>query len=227
MSFPDESIILSKGRFQLRCPAAPESIKLSDAVKALDELGACPESLDWLSTQTTIEQAWEKAKADDIRWLINELCAYGPEKQTQYWERARLAAIASIFEDATVGDYREEAVTAFITEANKFIRGKALNKSRLINSYQKVIRVLNEYRGYTYRSWYPAFRAMANDEARIKVAIFAVVRCPTVAEIRAAVEFTRALHTQAVVNMGIDFSHCDAHWAYSGFNRFRNRLIDS
>ena len=21
--------------------------------------------------------------------------------------------------------------------------------------------------------------------------------------------------------MGIDFSHCDAHWAYSGFNRFR------
>jgi hypothetical protein len=24
--------------------------------------------------------------------------------------------------------------------------------------------------------------------------------------------------------MGIDFSHCDAHWAYSGFNRFRMRL---
>ena len=24
--------------------------------------------------------------------------------------------------------------------------------------------------------------------------------------------------------MGIDFSHCDAHWAYSGFNRFRARL---
>jgi hypothetical protein len=24
--------------------------------------------------------------------------------------------------------------------------------------------------------------------------------------------------------MGIDFSHCDAHWAYSGFDRFRTRL---
>jgi hypothetical protein len=24
--------------------------------------------------------------------------------------------------------------------------------------------------------------------------------------------------------MGIDFSHCDAHWAYSGFHRFRVRL---
>jgi hypothetical protein len=24
--------------------------------------------------------------------------------------------------------------------------------------------------------------------------------------------------------MGVDFSHCDAHWAYSGFNRFRTRL---
>jgi hypothetical protein len=24
--------------------------------------------------------------------------------------------------------------------------------------------------------------------------------------------------------MGLDFSHCDAHWAYSGFNRFRTRL---
>lgn len=24
--------------------------------------------------------------------------------------------------------------------------------------------------------------------------------------------------------MGIDFSHCDAHWAYSGFHRFRTRL---
>lgn len=24
--------------------------------------------------------------------------------------------------------------------------------------------------------------------------------------------------------MGLDFSHCDAHWSYSGFNRFRVRL---
>ncbi len=24
--------------------------------------------------------------------------------------------------------------------------------------------------------------------------------------------------------MGIDFSHCNAHWAYSGFMRFRGRL---
>jgi hypothetical protein len=24
--------------------------------------------------------------------------------------------------------------------------------------------------------------------------------------------------------MGVDFSHCDASWAYSGFNRFRSRL---
>lgn len=24
--------------------------------------------------------------------------------------------------------------------------------------------------------------------------------------------------------MGIDFSHSEAHWAYSGFSRFRNRL---
>ena len=24
--------------------------------------------------------------------------------------------------------------------------------------------------------------------------------------------------------MGLDFNTCDAHWAYSGFNRFRNRL---
>lgn len=24
--------------------------------------------------------------------------------------------------------------------------------------------------------------------------------------------------------MGLDFSHCEAHWAYSGFNRFRTRL---
>lgn len=27
--------------------------------------------------------------------------------------------------------------------------------------------------------------------------------------------------------MGIDFSHCDAHWAYSGFNRFRSRLASA
>jgi hypothetical protein len=26
--------------------------------------------------------------------------------------------------------------------------------------------------------------------------------------------------------MGIDFSHCDAHWAYSGFHRFRCRLAE-
>lgn len=26
--------------------------------------------------------------------------------------------------------------------------------------------------------------------------------------------------------MGIDFSHCDAHWAYSGFARFRKRIAD-
>jgi len=26
--------------------------------------------------------------------------------------------------------------------------------------------------------------------------------------------------------MGIDFSHCDAHWAYSGFHRFRSRLAE-
>ena len=24
--------------------------------------------------------------------------------------------------------------------------------------------------------------------------------------------------------MGLDFSHCEAHWSYSGFNRFRARL---
>jgi len=24
--------------------------------------------------------------------------------------------------------------------------------------------------------------------------------------------------------MGLDFSHCNAHWAYSGFNRFRTNL---
>jgi len=24
--------------------------------------------------------------------------------------------------------------------------------------------------------------------------------------------------------MGIDFSHCDAHWGYGGFNRFRGKL---
>jgi hypothetical protein len=24
--------------------------------------------------------------------------------------------------------------------------------------------------------------------------------------------------------MGLDFSHCDAHWSYSGFNRFRTRI---
>ena len=24
--------------------------------------------------------------------------------------------------------------------------------------------------------------------------------------------------------MGVDFTHCDARWAYSGFNRFRGRL---
>lgn len=26
--------------------------------------------------------------------------------------------------------------------------------------------------------------------------------------------------------MGVDFSHCDASWAYSGFNRFRARLAN-
>lgn len=26
--------------------------------------------------------------------------------------------------------------------------------------------------------------------------------------------------------MGLDFSHSDAHWTYSGFNRFRIRLAD-
>jgi len=25
--------------------------------------------------------------------------------------------------------------------------------------------------------------------------------------------------------MGLDFTHCDAHWSYSGFNRFRNKLV--
>lgn len=24
--------------------------------------------------------------------------------------------------------------------------------------------------------------------------------------------------------MGLDFSHCDAHWTYGGFNQFRHRL---
>lgn len=27
--------------------------------------------------------------------------------------------------------------------------------------------------------------------------------------------------------MGLDFSHGDAHWAYSGFNRFRTRLAEA
>ena len=27
--------------------------------------------------------------------------------------------------------------------------------------------------------------------------------------------------------MGIDFSHGDAHWAYSGFMRFRNKLAET
>jgi hypothetical protein len=26
--------------------------------------------------------------------------------------------------------------------------------------------------------------------------------------------------------MGLDFSHCDAYWSYSGFNRFRERLAN-
>ena len=26
--------------------------------------------------------------------------------------------------------------------------------------------------------------------------------------------------------MGIDFSHCDAQWAYSGFARFRNKIAE-
>ena len=26
--------------------------------------------------------------------------------------------------------------------------------------------------------------------------------------------------------MGVDFSHCNAHWAYSGFMRFRQKLAD-
>jgi hypothetical protein len=28
-------------------------------------------------------------------------------------------------------------------------------------------------------------------------------------------------------NMGIDFTHCDAHWSYGGFNRFRFRIAQS
>lgn len=27
--------------------------------------------------------------------------------------------------------------------------------------------------------------------------------------------------------MGLDFSHCDAHWSYSGFGRFRVRLAET
>ena len=27
--------------------------------------------------------------------------------------------------------------------------------------------------------------------------------------------------------MGLDFNHCDAHWAYGGFSRFRKRLAQS
>lgn len=27
--------------------------------------------------------------------------------------------------------------------------------------------------------------------------------------------------------MGIDFSHGEAHWSYSGFNRFRNKLAEA
>ena len=26
--------------------------------------------------------------------------------------------------------------------------------------------------------------------------------------------------------MGLDFSHCHAHWAYGGFNRFRTKLMN-
>ena len=31
---------------------------------------------------------------------------------------------------------------------------------------------------------------------------------------------------QVGVGMGLDFSHCNARWSYSGFGRFRNRLAD-
>ena len=27
--------------------------------------------------------------------------------------------------------------------------------------------------------------------------------------------------------MGLDFSHCEAHWGYGGFNRFRVRIINN
>jgi len=27
--------------------------------------------------------------------------------------------------------------------------------------------------------------------------------------------------------MGLDFSHCDARWSYSGFGRFRTKLVQS
>jgi len=27
--------------------------------------------------------------------------------------------------------------------------------------------------------------------------------------------------------MGIDFSHGEAHWSYSGFNNFRNKLVEA
>jgi hypothetical protein len=27
--------------------------------------------------------------------------------------------------------------------------------------------------------------------------------------------------------MGLDFSHCDAHWSYSGFNEFRVKLAEA
>ena len=27
--------------------------------------------------------------------------------------------------------------------------------------------------------------------------------------------------------MGVDFSHGDAHWSYSGFMRFRNRVVNT
>ncbi len=33
------------------------------------------------------------------------------------------------------------------------------------------------------------------------------------------------IQTNEEKQMGLDFSHCDAHWSYSGFNRFRNNLV--
>jgi hypothetical protein len=48
----------------------------------------------------------------------------------------------------------------------------------------------------------------------------------TLPAVQHPMRFETQENTNKELQMGLDFSHCDAHWSYSGFHRFRFRLAE-